>query len=78
MNRLKDLREEKDLLQKDISKILNIHQTTYSNYELETRDISTDMLKKLANFYNTSIDYILCETDERKKYPDSILKDKSK
>lgn len=69
MNRLKDLREDKDLLQKDVSKILNITQRTYSGYETETREMSYEILKKFAIFYNTSIDYILCLTNEKKPYP---------
>ena len=74
MNRLKELREDKDLFQKDIAKILNMSQTGYSQYETETNDIPTEVLKKLANFYNTSIDYLLYETDERKRYPKSVMK----
>ena len=73
MNRLKDLREDKDLLQKDIAKYLNMSQTGYSKYEVGTNDIPTEILKKLADYYNTSIDYLLCLTDERKPYPKSIL-----
>lgn len=69
MNRLKDLREDKDLFQKDVAKILDMSQTGYSQYETETNDIPTDILKKLALFYNTSIDYILCLTNEKKAYP---------
>ena len=76
MNRLKDLREDRDLLQKDIAKILNMSQTGYSKYEVGTNDIPTEILKKLASFYDTSIDYLLCLTDERKPYPKSILNDK--
>ena len=76
MNRLKDLREDKDLLQKDIAKYLNMSQTGYSKYEVGTNDIPTEILKKLADYYNTSIDYLLCLTDERKPYPKSILNDK--
>ena len=76
MNRLKDLREDRDLLQKDIAKVLNMSQTGYSKYEVETNDIPTDILKKLASFYDTSIDYLLCLTDERKPYPRSILNEK--
>lgn len=75
MNRLRDLREDKDLFQKDIAKYLNMSQTGYSQYETETNDIPTDILKKLAIYYNTSIDYLLCVTDERKPYPKSILND---
>ena len=74
MNRLKELREDKDLFQKDIAKILNMSQTGYSQYETETNDIPTDILKKLSEYYNTSIDYLLYQTDERKPYPKSILK----
>lgn len=69
MNRLKDLREDKELLQKDIAKILNISQRGYSHYETETNDIPTNILKTLSEFYNTSIDYILCMTNEIKPYP---------
>ena len=49
-------------------------QTGYSQYETETNDIPTEVLKKLASFYNTSIDYLLYETDERKPYPKSVMK----
>ena len=67
MNRLKDLREENDLTQKDIAKILNISQTNYSKYELEKINIPIETLKKLAIFYNTSLDYILGLTNIKKK-----------
>ena len=73
MNRLRELREDKDLFQKDIAKYLNMSQTGYSQYETETNDIPTEVLKKLALFYNTSIDYLLYQTDERKPYPKSIV-----
>lgn len=76
MNRLKELREDKDLYQKDIAKTLNMSQTGYSQYETETNDIPTEVLKKLASFYNTSIDYLLYLTDERKPYPRSIMDEK--
>ena len=59
------LRETQGLKQKDIAKILGITQTGYSKYEVETNDIPTDVLKKLARYYNTSIDYLLYLTDER-------------
>lgn len=73
MNRLKELREDKGLFQKDIAKYLNMSQTGYSQYETETNDIPTEILRNLADFYNTSIDYILYRTDESKPYPKSIL-----
>ncbi len=75
MNRLKELREDKDLYQKDIAKYLNIDQSNYSKYELEKISIPIDTLKKLADFYHTSVDYLLYRTDERKPYPKSIVKD---
>lgn len=71
--RLKGLREDRDLLQKDIAKILNVTQVAYSCYEIGRRQIPVDALIKLALFYNTSIDYLLGLTDERKPYPKSIL-----
>ncbi len=73
MNRLKEIREDKDLLQKDIAKLLNISQRGYSHYETEDINIPIEILHKLANFYDTSIDYLLYRTDERKPYPKSIL-----
>lgn len=76
MNRLKELREDKDLYQKDIAKILNMSQTGYSQYETETNDIPTDILKKLADYYHTSIDYLLYRTDKRSPYPKSIVDSK--
>ena len=69
MNRLKELREDKDLYQKDIAKILNMSQTGYSQYETETNDIPTNILKKLALYYDTSIDYLLYRTDDMTPYP---------
>ena len=78
MNRLRELREDKDLFQKDIAKILNMSQTGYSQYETETNDIPTEILKKLADYYNTSIDYLLYRTDTRKAYPKSIMEDETK
>ena len=74
MNRLKELREDKDLYQKHVTEYLNMSQTGDSQYETETNDIPTEVLKKLASFYNTSIDYLLYETDERKPYPKSVMK----
>jgi transcriptional regulator with XRE-family HTH domain len=73
MNRLKELREQNDIYQKDIARYLNMSQTGYSQYETETNDIPTQILKMLAKYYNTSIDYLLYLTDERKVYPKSII-----
>lgn len=69
MNRLKDLREDKDLLQREVAEILNMSRTGYLQYETGANDIPTEILKKLALFYNTSIDYLLCLTNEKKPYP---------
>ncbi len=57
--RIRDLREDHDLTQKQLAKELNCSQQVYSNYELGQRDIPTDILKKLSAFYNVSADYIL-------------------
>lgn len=67
--RIRDLREDRDLTQKAIAKMLNCSQQVYSNYELGQRDIPTDILIKLSLFYNVSIDYILGMSDiaERQK-----------
>jgi len=67
--RLRGLREDKDLSQQEIAEFLNIGQSTYSDYELEKVNIPIDSLRKLAEFFNTSIDYILDVTDEPKPYP---------
>ena len=69
MLRLKDLREDHDLKQEDVAKILNISQTNYSKYELGKINIPINSLIVLANFYNTSIDYLLGITNESKPYP---------
>ena len=57
--RIRDLREDHDLTQKQVAKELNCSQQVYSNYELGQRDIPTDILIKLSSLYNVSIDYIL-------------------
>lgn len=69
IKRLKDLREDQDLYQKDIAKILNTTQQVYSEYELGIRLMPIDKLDKLASFYNTSIDYIIGRTNIKKPYP---------
>ena len=76
MNRLKELREDKDLLQKDLAKILGITQRNYSYIETGYTTLTEEILNKLADYYNTSIDYILYRTDERKPYKKSIVNDK--
>jgi len=66
--RIRDLREDKDITQKEMAHILNCSQQVYSNYELGQRDIPTDILIKIARHFNTSIDYLLGETDNPKRY----------
>ncbi len=67
--RIRDLREDHDLLQKDLAQMLGCTQVSYSHYELGKRDIPTDVLIKLAAFYHTSTDYLLGLTDVKKPYP---------
>lgn len=69
MIRLKDLREDKDLYQKDVAKVLNISQTTYSKYELEKINIPVESLRTLAIFFGTSTDFILGLTNDPSPYP---------
>ncbi len=66
--RIRDLREDCDLNQTQVAKILGMSQTGYSKYETGENDLPTAVLIKLARFYNTSIDYILNETDNPKRY----------
>ena len=66
--RLRDLREDKDMTQTQIAKMLGMSQTGYSKYETGENDIPTEILIKLARFYNTSIDYILGETNRPNRY----------
>ena len=63
--RIRNLREDEDLSQTDISKFLHVSQTTYSRYENGVLDIPSSSLIKLAKFYNTSIDYIVGLTEEK-------------
>ena len=64
--RLRELREENKLLQKNLAEYLHCSQVAYSRYELGTRDIPTEVLIKLAGFYNISVDYLLGLSDNRK------------
>ncbi len=74
ISRLKEIREDRDLLQKDVAKILKTSQKQYSLYENGIRLIPIDKLAILAKYYNTSVDYLIGLTDERKPYPNSIIK----
>ena len=67
--KIRDLREDKDLTQTQIAKILNCSQRIYSNYERGEVDIPTQVLIKLAEFHGTSVDFLLGLTDEKRPYP---------
>lgn len=69
ISRLKEIREDRDYKQSDIAKVLGTTQQQYSKYELGIQVISVERLVKLAKFYNTSVDYLLGLTNERRIYP---------
>ena len=75
MNRIKEIREDKGYTQTEIAKKLGITQRNYSYFETGQTMLTEEILNKIANLYNTSIDYLLYRTDERKPYPKSIIKD---
>ena len=65
MNRLKDLREDNDLTQKELSDYLHISQVAYSYYEIGKRSIPIELLIRLADYYNVSLDYIFYRTNNK-------------
>lgn len=67
--RIRDLREDRDLTQTKVAHMLGMSQTGYSKYETGENDLPTSVLIKLANFYETSIDYLLEQTDIPNRYP---------
>ncbi len=67
--RIRGLREDKDLKQKDMAQILSIAQTTYSDYELGKLNIPIPVLIRMAKYYGTSIDYLVGLTDIKTPYP---------
>ena len=60
--RIRALREDRDLSQSEVAKYLNVHQTTYSVFELGNIDVAVSILIKLADFYNTNIEYLVGRT----------------
>ena len=66
--RIRDLREDRDMNQTQVAKMLGMSQTGYSKYETGENDIPTSILIELSEFYNTSIDYILGQTDNPERY----------
>lgn len=69
LERVRGLREDRDLKQEDIAKVLNCTQACYSHYESGKRDIPTEVLQKLADFYGVSTDYLLGRTNTKTPYP---------
>ena len=69
VTRIRDLREDKDLTQQDMADLLHCTQVCYSNYENGKRDIPIQVLMALADFHNTSIDYLLGRTSRKTPYP---------
>ena len=67
-NRLRELREDNDISQTSLAKLLDMSQTGYSKFETGENDIPTNILIKLPKIYKTSIDYLLNQTDEKKPY----------
>ena len=65
--RIRNLREDHDIKQRQLADYLSCSQQVYSNYELGQRDIPTDVLIKLSNFYNVSVDYLLGLTSNPKR-----------
>ena len=73
--RIRELREDNDLKQKDLADLLGCSQVCYSYYETGKRDIPTDVLLRLSEYYHTSVDYLLGRTDEKTPYPKSQRKE---
>lgn len=72
--RLRNLREDKDMTQAELGNFLGMSQTGYSKYETGENDIPTSILIELANYHNTSVDYLLNLTDIKTPYPKSKQK----
>lgn len=76
--RIRNLREDRDLKQREIAALLNVTQTSYSRYELGQREIPTEILITLARFYDVSLDYLVGETDIKRRYPEKKRKYREK
>ena len=68
-SKIRDLREDCDKTQKELAEYLQIHQTTYSDYELGRLNVPVPVLHKLADLYGVSIDYLLGRTNQKVPYP---------
>ncbi|MDN3138849.1 helix-turn-helix transcriptional regulator [Enterococcus faecalis] len=75
--RIRNLREDKDLSQEQLAKLLNVSQTTYSRYETGNLDIPSQSLIKLAQYYSTSVDYLLNLTDIKTPYGKHQIKSRT-
>lgn len=73
-NRIRDLREDADLTQKQIAQYLKMSQTGYSKYETGENDIPITVLLALADFYHVSVDYLMGRTDVKTPYPQTLFK----
>ena len=67
--RIRDLREDRDLSQKELAVLLDVHQTTYSDYESGNLNVPIPALHKLADFYGVSVDYLLGRSAVKTPYP---------
>ena len=67
--RIRDLREDNDLNQTEVAELLNVHETTYSDYELGRLNVPVSALHILADYYHVSVDYLLGRTDVKTPYP---------
>ena len=65
IERIRNLREDNDLTQTDIARMLNISQRAYSHYESGNRKLPLDVIVSLADYYDCSVDYLLCRTDKK-------------
>lgn len=66
--RIRDLREDRDLTQKDLANYLNVSQKSYSRYERGERTMTPEILSKIATFHETTVDYLLERTDDKTDY----------
>ncbi len=78
IGRLREIRLDKGMSQKEVAKLLHTTQQQYSKYEIGIQILPIEKIVILADYYNTSIDYLLGRTDERKPYPKSILLENEK
>ena len=67
--RIRNMREDRDMTQSQMAEYLRIHQTTYSDYEIGKLNIPVQVLDKIADLFETSIDYLVNRTDVEKPYP---------